>query len=350
MYDRRPISRRTFVSGLTCLAIIAVSGCSQQSKSASGSSSRVATQGAIEVRYGYTATNSNKPNDLTGIAIERGYLKEELAKENATFKAVPFVKAGPAINSALASGSLDIGGLGDVPAISAKANGADTVLTSVVFNINRTDVVVPKGSSIKSIADLKGKRVAVQTGSYMQRIILQILKANGLSASDVQFVNMSEVDAANAIASNAIDAAPITSFKAAKLKLEGNGDSIYSTVGKDDQAALAAQVVRGGFAKDHPELIRAFYRGIIRAEKDVKDDIAPLRQAIIDGGLAPEVVDYALPDKSYYITSYKTTDANLKLFQEASDFLVENEIVNARVDVSNWFDGSFYEEAEKELA
>lgn len=350
MHEGLSISRRTFVSVLAGLALITVTGCSRQSAAASGSSARTASQGAIEVRYGYTATNSNKPNDLTGIAIERGYLKEELAKENATFKAVPFVKAGPAINSALASGSLDIGGLGDVPAISAKANGADTVLTSVVFNINRTDVVVPKGSAIKSITDLKGKRVAVQTGSYMQRIILQILKANGMSASDVQFVNMSEVDAASAIASRAIDAAPITSFKAAKLKLDGNGESIYSTVGKDDQAALAAQIVRGGFAKDHPELVQAFYRGIIRAEKDVKDDIAPLRQAIIAAGLDPKVVDYALPDKSYYITSYKTTDENLKLFQEAADFLADNKIVKAKVDVSKWFDGSFYEKAEKDLA
>lgn len=344
------ISRRTLLYLPSVLAFGGLAGCSKAATQAAPSSAAKGSSTVFEYRVGYPATNSSKMGDLVGLADTKGYLKEEFDKVNAAFKPVPFVKAGPAINSALASNSLEASNeLGDVPALSAKAGGADTVLIGVSPAKARTDIVVPASSPVQSLADLRGKRIAVATGTYLQVVALKIIQDNGFSDGDFQFVNMAEVDSASAVAAGAVDAAVVTSFKGSKLKLDGHGRVIYTTLGNNEEAALAAQIVRADVAKEHPEVIVAFYKAVIRAQRDVEKDIAPLREQLVNTGLGADVVDDALPKASDYITTNQTSSADLQLFQKTADFLFERGLLKSKVDVDSWFDGSYYEKAVKEL-
>ena len=76
-----------------------------------------------EVNIGFVDTSgSNILLGSEGIARDNGYFEEEFEKIGVKVNLIPMSGAGPAINEALASGSLDIGILGDVPAVNGKAN------------------------------------------------------------------------------------------------------------------------------------------------------------------------------------------------------------------------------------
>ena len=356
------IDRRRLLLGTgATAAALALAGCTDADSDAgstAGSAEGSATAGAattrtetVALRYGYTATNSDLLTGIVGLAHDLGYLDEALAEVNATFEAVGFTKAGPAINSALAAGELELGGLGDVPAISAKASGAETTLISTTFNVYYTEIVVPADSEVESLEDLKGKTIAVQTGSYMQRILYQILEANDISVDEVEIANMAEVDAATAIAGGSVDAAPLSSFKALKLTLAGDARSIYSTDGVDAQRALSTTLARTDFAEEYPDVLVAFFEGVIRAEQYVEvNGVEELRQQYIDTGVDEAIIDAALDDDEDYITTLYTSDEKVDLLQDAATQLVDYGLLETEVDVYAWFDGSFYEEAAEALA
>lgn len=348
------ISRRSFlgfagIGALSLLAPIALAGCGAAASQGSGQPGAATTgQASLSVfRYGYTAASSDKDSGLTGLAISKGYFDEEFSKLGIQFTATPFVKAGPAINSALASGDLEVGGIGDTPAISAKAGGADTVAIAVTPSGYPVHIVVPTGSSYQGLEDLKGKKVAVANGTFLQIVFEKILADNNLTANDFQVVNMAEVDAATAVAAGSIDAAPVIAPKAGQLVGDGTGRSIYSTRGHDTESSTSVYVARSAIAKGSPDALVAFFRAIKRAEQDVsKEGTGLLRQTYIDGGLSDEVVDFAFPDDSYYVTTFKTDEKNLEILQDNAKFMKDKGLVKADVDVSSWFDGSFYDKAD----
>lgn len=299
----------------------------------------------IEFRYGYTATNSNVLSGIKGIALKQGYFEEEFKKVNAEFKPIPFVKAGPAINSALAGGELEAGSLGDVPAIVAKAQNSTTTLIDVQPSDYSTHIIVNKNSKITQVSDLKGKKVAVQVGSYMQRILFQILDKNDISLSDIEFVNMSEVDASSAIASGSIDATAVTELKGVKLEKEGSVKLIFDTAGDDELIQQGACVVRTDFAKEHPEIITAYFRALIRAQVYAKEHTEDLRNLYIESGIEADILDVAYPNLSDYSTSTETTDKSLKTMETVVSFLKTNNLIAGDVNIKDWYDGSFYNNA-----
>src|SRR5690606_15917182 len=112
---------------------------------------------------------------------------------------------GPAINEALSNGQLDFASYGAVPNTIGKANGLDTVLIAsyggtTIFGAARPDL------DIKSIADLKGKRVAIQKATIIHWALIQALKNAGLTESDVTIIDMKNADQLAAIAAKSVDA------------------------------------------------------------------------------------------------------------------------------------------------
>lgn len=335
--------RKILIAGTILGINLLFAGCGAKSDKASKKSEK------IVFRYGYTATNSNVLSGLDGIAQEQGYFKEELGKENAEFKAVPFVKAGPAINSALASGELEAGTLGDVPAIVAKSQGAETTVVDIQASDYSTHLVVSKKSGLKKVKDLKGKKVAVQSGSYMQRILYQILEKNGLSPKDVELVNMSEVDAANAIEAGSIDATAVTEMKGYKLEQGENVELLYDTQEEPDLVRTGALLVSNKFAKEHPEIVTAYFRALIRAQEYAKEHPEDLRELYIKSGLEEKIVDLTYPKLTDYRSVTGTTEENKKVFEGVITFLKDNKLTKKDVDLDAWFDGNFYKKAKEEV-
>ena len=115
--------------------------------------------------------------------------------------------AGPVQLEALNVGSIDFGDVGEAPPIFAQAAGAPLVYAGATVPRPALEaVIVPKGSAIRTVADLKGKRVAYNKGSNVQYFLVKLLEKNGLAYGDVKSVFLSPPDARAAFEKGAVDA------------------------------------------------------------------------------------------------------------------------------------------------
>jgi sulfonate transport system substrate-binding protein len=115
--------------------------------------------------------------------------------------------SGPPILEAMASGHVDIGGVGDAPPVFAASGGEPVEIVGArATNGDQDAVLVPKNSSITSIAQLKGKKIAYASGSSGNYNLLTVLTKAGLTTKDVTLVNLQPAEALAAFTSGAVDA------------------------------------------------------------------------------------------------------------------------------------------------
>ena len=136
----------------------------------------------------------------------RGTLEKELAPLGVSVSWTEF-NAGPVQLEALNVGAIDFGDVGEAPPIFAQAAGAPLVYAGVTVPRPKLEaIIVPKGSAIKTVADLKGKRIAYNKGSNVQYFLVKLLEKNGLKYSDVQSIHLPPPDARAAFEKGAVDA------------------------------------------------------------------------------------------------------------------------------------------------
>ncbi len=115
--------------------------------------------------------------------------------------------SGPPMLQAMGSGAIDIGGVGDAPPVFAAAAGEKiAVVGALQANPLGAAVVVPKGSPIKSVAQLRGKKIAVAQGSSADYHLLAVLKKAGLTPKDVTLQYLQPAQALAAFSSGHVDA------------------------------------------------------------------------------------------------------------------------------------------------
>ena len=136
----------------------------------------------------------------------RGTLEKRLAPLGVSVTWTEF-NAGPVQLEALNVGSIDFGDVGEAPPIFAQAAGAPLVYAGATVPRPKLEaVIVPKGSAIRSVADLKGKRVALNKGSNVHYFLVKLLEKHRLAYGDVQTVFLAPPDARAAFEKGAIDA------------------------------------------------------------------------------------------------------------------------------------------------
>ncbi len=136
----------------------------------------------------------------------RGTLEKRLAPLGVKVAWTEF-NAGPVQLEALNVGSIDFGDVGEAPPIFAQAAGAPLVYAaSTVPRPALEAVIVPKDSAIRSVADLKGKRVAFNKGSNVHYFLVKLLEKHGLQYRDVQPIFLAPPDARAAFERGAVDA------------------------------------------------------------------------------------------------------------------------------------------------
>ncbi len=121
-----------------------------------------------------------------------------------------FPAASPLLE-ALDAGAVDIGGIGGAPFAFAYASGAKIKVIAAYRPPpeavgKASAIIVAKGSQIRTLADLKGKKLATIKGSAGQDLALKLLEKAGLKANDVQWVYLANGEAKAALATGAIDA------------------------------------------------------------------------------------------------------------------------------------------------
>lgn len=159
----------------------------------------IAQNATRELRIGYQ-------KGFLSILKGRGTLEKRLAPLGASIKWIEFL-SGPPQLEALNVGSIDFGDVGEAPPIFAQVAGAPLVYYgATVPRPEQEAVIVPKGSSIKTVADLKGKRVALNRGSNVHYLIVKLLEKAGLAYSDVNIIFLPPTDARAAFERGSVDA------------------------------------------------------------------------------------------------------------------------------------------------
>ncbi|MFE2425904.1 aliphatic sulfonate ABC transporter substrate-binding protein [Streptomyces sp. NPDC059373] len=131
--------------------------------------------------------------------------------DNASYK-VKFARFtyGPPLVQAAASGDIDLGSVGDVPPITGAAKEYGFKVVAVNRSLTPTqsseNIIVPKGSKLKTLADLKGKKIAVPQGSSAHGLALNALKSVGLTPKDVKLVFLDPAAGATAFNTGKVDA------------------------------------------------------------------------------------------------------------------------------------------------
>ncbi len=109
-------------------------------------------------------------------------------------------------NEGLRSNALDFGSTAGAAALVARANGSPIKVVDVYSKPEWTALVVGKNSPIHSVAELKGKKIAVTKGTDPYYFLLQSLAVNGLSRDDVEIVNLQHADGKTALERGDVDA------------------------------------------------------------------------------------------------------------------------------------------------
>ena len=136
----------------------------------------------------------------------RGTLEQRLAKLGVSVTWTEFL-GGPALLEAMGAESIDFGITGDAPPIFAQAAGVPLVYVGVEPPSPHGEaVIVLDGSPIHSVADLHGKRVALNRGSNVHNLLVRVLQAAGMSITDVNAVYLKPSDARPAFENGAVDA------------------------------------------------------------------------------------------------------------------------------------------------
>jgi sulfonate transport system substrate-binding protein len=136
----------------------------------------------------------------------RGTLEKRLVPLGVTVKWTEFT-AGPVQLEALNVGSIDFGDVGEAPPIFAQAAGAPLAYVGATVARPQSEaVLVPKASAIKTVAELKGRKIALNKGSNVHYFIVKLFEKHGLSYADLNLVYLPPADARAAFEKGSVDA------------------------------------------------------------------------------------------------------------------------------------------------
>ena len=155
---------------------------------------------------------------------------------------------GPPLLEAINVGSVDFGFVGDSPPIFAQAGGARIrYVAAVKSDGNNQAIIVPKDSPIKTLADLKGKRVAFGKGSSAHNLLVAALEKAGLSWCDITPAPLAPADATAAFVKGSVDAWSIWDPYLALAELKENARVIVFD--KDVHKPNAFYIANYGFRR-----------------------------------------------------------------------------------------------------
>ncbi|MBT2326738.1 sulfonate ABC transporter substrate-binding protein [Variovorax paradoxus] len=246
-------------------------------------------QGKGELRIGY-----QKSASLFVLQKAQGTLEKRLAPLGFSVKWVEF-PAGPQLLEGLNVGAVDVGHVGEAPPIFAQAAGAKFVYIGYDPAAPRAEaILVTKDSPIRSVAELKGKKVALNKGSNVHYLLVRQLEKHGLKFSDIQPVYLAPADGRAAFESRNVDAWAIWDpFQAAAEKATGARVLADGTPGVVNNHLY--YLGEREFAAKNPKVIQALFEDSVEQGIWLKKNLSQATEIIAPlQGLPVDVVELAL--------------------------------------------------------
>lgn len=287
----------------------------------------VQAQGKGELRIGI-----QKSSALHTLQRANGSLEKKLQPLGITVKWVEF-PAGPQLLEGLNVGAVDVGYVGEAPPIFAQAAGAQFVyIGNDPASPQAEAIVVRADSPIKTVAELKGKKVALNKGSNVHYLLARLVEQAGLKLTDLQVVYLPPADARAAFESKSVDAWVIWDpFLAAAEKQIG---ARVLADGKGVVNNTQYYLAQRDYASKNPKVIQALFSASVEDGEWLKANlkqaaaqIAPLQ------GLSVDVVELALQRQAFNVKPI--TPAVAADQQKIADTFFELKLIPKAIKVSD---------------
>ncbi|MGG3467520.1 aliphatic sulfonate ABC transporter substrate-binding protein [Neobacillus pocheonensis] len=315
----------------------------------SGCSSKTTTANTATGKNGNLTVNIGIQQSLGPLLIakQKGWFEEEFKKVGVKVNWTVF-QSGPPHFEAMAANRLDFGAVGNSPVIAGQAaNIQFKEIASSSDGLKGNAIIVRKDSPLKTLKDLKGKKIAVAKGSSGFNVLYRALEKAGLKPGDVEIIQLQPDEAQPAFESGAVDAWSIwepfvslqTLKKNARILANGKSLNVYSP---------GFVIARTEFAKEHPDLVVRFLKVYEKArlfEKENRDDAIDLyaNAKKID----KDVISYVLENNESL--NLPISEEIIKAQQETADFQYSLKAITNKIDTSKVVDNSYIKKALKEL-
>jgi NitT/TauT family transport system substrate-binding protein len=255
----------------------------------------------------------------------------------------------PEIKEALISNRVQAAFIVAPLAIALKSQG---VPIKVVYLGHRygSAVVVHKDGPIKTVADLRGKVIAVPSRFSDERLIIfRAIKAFGIKPNEIKMVEMSPPDVAGALAAKAIDAFSMGEPFPSQAEMAGFGRVLFQARDYWPDYMSCVLVVRQDMIDQRPEAVQTLVDGIARSGLWLEKG-KPYRENAADFvgrfyyNQNPALLRWALT-KPLDRVMYSPLAPRKKDFDMVRDLMIETGVLNKRIDFEEYVDIRFADHA-----
>jgi ABC-type nitrate/sulfonate/bicarbonate transport system substrate-binding protein len=316
---------RTLLTVATA-GLLALAGCSGEPSEAAGPGD------TLTLRIGAIGSG-NKLSGPVGYLDSKNGLVPALSSLGVTGVKVVTFPNGPDLNQALAAGELDLATYGDTPALVARGAKQPTrLIAQSQINLD-AGILAKKTGGPTALAGLAGRKVAVQTGSYIHRYLLGALGDAGVKPAEVIHIYSADVEAA--LERGDVDAAavPIANVEALKAK----GYPLITLASKDHRRYLgtSSTVVTEKFLKAEPGIVSAWQQAQRDATTKAKADWPGfLAYTVSINGFPPKIVEASTHADQW--PAEPLTPEGLALLKGTKQFLVEQKFIRTDFDLDDW--------------
>jgi NitT/TauT family transport system substrate-binding protein len=284
------------------------------------------------VRVGYKP-NSGYQNYF--VALTQHFFK----KHGVTVKGTTFQSTNQMLQ-ALALDQIDATPAGSIEVAARMAQAAPDAMhiyLTLVFHKENAffSVLVPKGSPLKTLADLKGKKVGTLPGSTASAWF-KICVKNFFDPNEVEMLQVSPQLQLQALSAEEVDALYTVDPIVTMAQVKGIAEVMMKGPENDyilNPMATGAGLVSTSFLKDKPETARRFIAAMYEAIDFMRSNEKQTRKII-----ATETkLDVAVADKMDLIGYWKFDETNYEIVQKYLDFLLDNGILDKRIDAKSLY-------------
>lgn len=266
-----------------------------------------------------------------------GALDKRLAKQGVTVKWIEF-PAGPQLLEGLNVGSIDVGVVGEAPPIFAQAAGAPIVyLGNEPAAPAGEAIVVQKNSSIKSVSELKGKKIALNKGSNVHYLLVKLLEKNGIAYKDIQPIFLTPTDARAAFESGSVDAWVIWDPFLAAAQIQVGAKVIADGRGADGKNVVSNYqfyLASREYANARSDVLNVVLDEIAKEDARVSKDIKAAAIALAPSvGLSAEILDLSFQRSGFGVKP--TTSAVLAQQQQIADVFYQLKLIPKPLNVAD---------------
>jgi len=306
----------------TIIISTSLAGCAQKQEA---TATKVEKPKVINISY------VKSPLNVPSIIEKKKQLFEsEFSKDDIKIN-YPEITEGSKMTEAVAAGSLQFcNAIGATSVILAAANGVNIKIIGVYSRAPKAFTIMVKDPTIKTIKDLKGKKIVGPKGTILHQLLLGALVKENLKVDDVQFSNMTIPNGVSALLSGKVDAALVAGPSVASA--EENGARILTT-GEGILDATIVIAADGKFLEKHPDIAKrylAVHQKSLQFMKDNKDETYK-----ITAGETKLTLNQVKSMYGLYDFNPKITQKDIAELTKTQDFLKENGMLTKTIDIKS---------------